>query len=511
MDLGRRRFAALVATVFAASVCAGGSLTVNAFTGHSSLASPPRASSRVAGSRSRRTLSLRSDDARRRRGIVVAPTDCSSSAPPLRMSAGAETPSSSETKGEGAASSTSGGADGRLGAWDDLASALVPPPPPDAGPYQLRQYASAVTLVRVCGPALLAAVASSVLYTPTAYAIAALLNNDAGVFFVVANDSSQYIQNILTTCGLTFSILVGQTYYFMYQQQEAVFVSLFEEVAEAKSLLEQVSLVSQGREGMYAQILESIARYVDDDLRKLQSDPAVLLSARPEDDPLETVMFLTSVGEPGVIYDTVRSLRQARAARLGALQRKLPPLQMILLWTLAFIVLATFPLLGAGSQTLGGPAILAVQSAYISFVVFGVVAVLGVIEELRQPGGGAYNVDAVLEVMVRGLEDELHGRMEGRYSPRMSAAPTVDLDPTTAAAASGEEVDAAVATAAAAMGWGAGGPMTEAGGGLGSEAESFGPDDGSSFVGDDTDAGSENGTLPSRKRERLFKWIRRSN
>ena len=55
-------------------------------------------------------------------------------------------------------------------------------------------------------------------------------------------------------------ILVGQTYYFMYQQQEAVFVSLFGEVTEAKSLLEQVALVCQGRRDMYQLCLVAIKR-----------------------------------------------------------------------------------------------------------------------------------------------------------------------------------------------------------------------------------------------------------
>lgn len=71
----------------------------------------------------------------------------------------------------------------------------------------------------------------------------------------------------------------------MYQQQEMVYYSLFNEVTEAKSLLEQVALVCQGR-SMYTKCLESISRYVQDDLKRLQSDPAVLLSSRPVDDPL---------------------------------------------------------------------------------------------------------------------------------------------------------------------------------------------------------------------------------
>ena len=48
----------------------------------------------------------------------------------------------------------------------------------------------------------------------------------------------------------------------MYQQQEAVFVSLFGEVTEAKSLLEQVALVCQGRRDMYEMCLVAVKRYV---------------------------------------------------------------------------------------------------------------------------------------------------------------------------------------------------------------------------------------------------------
>ena len=77
----------------------------------------------------------------------------------------------------------------------------------------------------------------------------------------------------------------------MYQQQEMVYYALFNEVTEAKSLLEQVALVSQGR-SMYQRVLQSMSTYVQTDLKKLQADPAVLLSARPMDDPLETIMYL---------------------------------------------------------------------------------------------------------------------------------------------------------------------------------------------------------------------------
>lgn len=217
-----------------------------------------------------------------------------------------------------------------------------------------------------------------------------------------------------------------------FQQQEAIYLALFEEVTMAKSLLEQVALVSQGRQLLYEQILNCIQEYVRYDLTKFNDiEPAELISRRPCDDPLEEVLYLTSVGEPSLVYQTVRSLRQARAARLGALQRKLPQLHMVLLWTLAAIVLFTFPLLGAGAQTIGGYGILQVQSWYLGFIVFGISLVMGVINELRRPGQvGAYNARTVLTIIVAGLEDELEQRLNGDITgpPDLSLEPSIDSD-----------------------------------------------------------------------------------
>jgi hypothetical protein len=297
-------------------------------------------------------------------------------------------------------------------------------------PAKLPDFVQLVSLLRVGLPSLAAAVLAKAAYPSAAMFVAGLIHGDKGVLEVVANDYSQYIQNILTTSGLVFSLLVGQTYYFMYQQQEKIYLALFEEVSVAKSLLEQVALVCQGRESLYRRILDCIDRYVRDDLTSFNdADPAVLLSARPVDDPLENILFLTSVGEPSIVYQTVRSLRQARAYRLGALQRKLPGTHMLLLWTLAGIVLFTFPLLGAGSQTIGGPAILAVQSWYLGFIVFGIWLSLGVINELRRPGEqGAYNARTVLLTMVAGLEQELEQRMSGEVQLGAMVGPSIDSD-----------------------------------------------------------------------------------
>jgi hypothetical protein len=236
-----------------------------------------------------------------------------------------------------------------------------------------------LTLLRVGVPAIAAGLLGTFLFPGISMTLAGALSSygDAGVFAVLSQDSSQFVQNFLSVASLLFSILVGQTYYFMYQQQEMVYYALFNEVTEAKSLLEQVALVCQGR-SMYKKVLAAISTYVDQDLKQLHADPAVLLSARPVDDPLESIMYMTSVGVPSTVYETVRSLRQARAGRLGALQRKLPQVHMLLLWILSAIVMVSFPLLGAGTQIIGGYNILTVEGLLFGVLSFGIVMTLRV-------------------------------------------------------------------------------------------------------------------------------------
>ena len=87
-----------------------------------------------------------------------------------------------------------------------------------------------------------------------------------------------------------------------------------------------------------------MVRYCRNDLRRFNDvESAIMLSARPSDDPLEDILYLTSVGELSAIYQTVRALRKARVYRLAALRKKLPSIHMTLLWVLAAIVLFTFP------------------------------------------------------------------------------------------------------------------------------------------------------------------------
>jgi hypothetical protein len=81
---------------------------------------------------------------------------------------------------------------------------------------QREAYTNTVSLLRLGIPSLAFAASSKIAYPYISIELANEIN-DSGIFAVVSQDASQYIQNILTTSGLTFSILLGQTYYFMYQ------------------------------------------------------------------------------------------------------------------------------------------------------------------------------------------------------------------------------------------------------------------------------------------------------
>jgi hypothetical protein len=185
-------------------------------------------------------------------------------------------------------------------------------------------------------------------------------------------------------------------------------------LAEAKSLLEQTALICQGRP-FYPAVLKQIKLYIRNDLRRLDIPPVELIAQSPRNDPLEKIMFMTSVGVPSVIYETVKNLRQARGHRLGACQRKFPRLGIWLLYILATLELAAFPLLGAGTMAglsvkMDPSRVFGLQSLLFSGLTGATVLVLRIIEELWQSSGGTFNVDETLSKMVVGLEAELDER-----------------------------------------------------------------------------------------------------
>ncbi|CAK0909327.1 unnamed protein product, partial [Prorocentrum cordatum] len=114
---------------------------------------------------------------------------------------------------------------------------------------------------------------------------------------------------------------------------------------DSSSCGEQACLVCQSRP-FYPRVLSSIGEYVENDLRRLDAEPSELLAKRPMEDPLEYILSRWPRGVPSIIYDTVRDLRQARAVRLGAMQRKLPAVHFLLLYALGLLELLAFPFLG---------------------------------------------------------------------------------------------------------------------------------------------------------------------
>jgi len=263
------------------------------------------------------------------------------------------------------------------------------------------------TTLVLLGPAMVAGLVASVGFGPLARWLRGLVG--LGALDILANDSGQYLQNFLGVIGILLSLLIGNTYSFCYNQQVMIFMAYFEEISVAKSLLEQATLVCRGRP-YYDRVLDAIQRYIDRDLKRTDLPPAVVLSSKPKDDPLEQIMWMTSVGTPSIIYDTVKWLRQARGARLGAVQRKLPPLHFVLLFGLSFFELSAFPLLSAGAAATVGDDILKVEAAVFGLLAAAIVLTLAVLLQLWRPTGSIYSVDDALATMIDGLQDELNER-----------------------------------------------------------------------------------------------------
>ena len=259
---------------------------------------------------------------------------------------------------------------------------------------------------------------------------------------ILTDNSNQFIQNIHNFLALTFAFLAGSTLQFMLRQQETLYKALFDEVNALIGLLEQIGLMSEGRKDLYRTMLQCISTYLDHDLKLVteykdirdkgysfmtplsyltdemeasrENLPSLLLSTRPENDPLETILYITSVGEPSYIYSSVKELRHARAKRLGALQRKMPEINMYLLYILGTTVFVSFPFVAAGSETVGGEALLQLFRTHLSIGVFAMCTIFGIINELKRPEiASAYSVDYdILGKMLSGLEKELGERME---------------------------------------------------------------------------------------------------
>jgi len=100
------------------------------------------------------------------------------------------------------------------------------------------------TLLRVVLPAVIAAVLGYAYFDNISLF---LYQNwlSAGEIQFLSSDEVQFIPSFLQVLGLLFSILAGNAYSVLYEQQETIYFALFQEVSEAKSLLEQTALICQ--------------------------------------------------------------------------------------------------------------------------------------------------------------------------------------------------------------------------------------------------------------------------
>ena len=151
--------------------------------------------------------------------------------------------------------------------------------------------ATAATLSKALAPSIGLAIVGTVAFGPLAVWLRSFINGEG--LAVLANDEGQYFQNYVNAIDVMFSLLLVNTFAWLYNQQEQLYVSLFAEVSVAKALLEQIAYVSRGRPEYAAQLLENVRRYVEDDLTKLSAEPVTaLLGGSPSNyaDPLEQVL-----------------------------------------------------------------------------------------------------------------------------------------------------------------------------------------------------------------------------
>eukprot|EP00929_Paragymnodinium_shiwhaense_P002425 TRINITY_DN102661_c0_g1_i1.p1 TRINITY_DN102661_c0_g1~~TRINITY_DN102661_c0_g1_i1.p1 ORF type:complete len:455 (-),score=79.13 TRINITY_DN102661_c0_g1_i1:104-1435(-) len=297
----------------------------------------------------------------------------------------------------------------------------------------LRQNTTA-TLLRVVVPSVMVTILGAVVF-PQLWAVCRyvlLYRTTETVATLVELVWTSFVSQWLALFGLLFSILAGSSYASLYAQNEAIYFAFYSEVSEAKALVEQVALVSQGR-SIYDMLLQYIEQYVQEDLcgSHEDEDPAEQLAVRPADDPLESILYITSVGVPSCIYDTVRSLRNIRGQRLGAIQRKMPGVQIALLWLLGIGLIAGFPMVVADVPHVG--ASLALRGMF-GLLCGAVTMTLQIVHELWNPTGGAYNVDGVIRAAVHGLLEELKMRRQGKAFSYTSLPPPPNYTKLTEAA-----------------------------------------------------------------------------
>lgn len=154
--------------------------------------------------------------------------------------------------------------------------------------FSTRLRLSLSSIGRVLFPSCIACFFGVYYYDNLAFFINQNWLDDSSIQFL-SSDEIQFIPSFLTVISLLFSILAGNAFSSLYNQQETIYFALYREVSEAKSLLEQMTLVCSGRP-FYKNALKAMKTYISTDLRRVDVAPADLIAQSPAQDPLEAIM-----------------------------------------------------------------------------------------------------------------------------------------------------------------------------------------------------------------------------
>ncbi|CAJ1443650.1 unnamed protein product [Effrenium voratum] len=266
-------------------------------------------------------------------------------------------------------------------------------------------------------------VAAAGLFCPLATSLRSLLATPAQE--VLKDDMTQFSQNAFAVVLLLLGLLLGETLSMLLQRQDRLYHAIYCEVSEARSLIEQLVLLSGCREGLNQSwspssktLLETVEAYLVEDLQNLGKS-GLLPDRGGAVDPLESMLFVTSVGLPSCICDSVRSIRQARAERLAAAQRRFPLGHQVILSAMAACAMAVFILLAAGlagfeadSATKPGH-LLTVLAPLFGLLMSAQVLTASVLTELSNCGGSdLFRAQDVVQQSLSGLLAELRQRQK---------------------------------------------------------------------------------------------------
>jgi len=285
--------------------------------------------------------------------------------------------------------------------------------------YNLSPERFAQLMLNVAIPALLLGTVAFNAYIPMSLFLRTLLAPTT--LAVMKDDMTQFTQNAFALELFLLGLVLELTFEFLLRRQEALYNAIYAEVSETKTLIEQLCLLGSTRyedEGTATSgLLQDVESYLTQDLQLVGEPDLLPIAWRSEVDPLEKLMFATSVGLPSCVYDSVRAIRQARAGRLAAVQRRFPIAHYVFLGVLAVLTLGSFVLLGAGTAGFEKPGeaalyghLLGMQAPLFGFLVISLSLVGLSVWQLSDPQRGIFGVQGVLESALGSLLDDIRFR-----------------------------------------------------------------------------------------------------